>query len=55
MQESVSGRESILLILPDRAEAEAIAAEVRRRGHPVVVRPIRSALREPPNMAILEA
>jgi hypothetical protein len=31
--------ESILLVLAERQEAEAIAAEVRKKGHRVVVRP----------------
>jgi hypothetical protein len=30
---------AILLLFDDRREAEEIAFEVRRRGHPVVVRP----------------
>jgi hypothetical protein len=30
---------AILLLFDDRKEAEVIAAEVRRRGHPVTVRP----------------
>jgi hypothetical protein len=31
--------ENILLVLAERQEAETIAAEVRRKGHRVVVRP----------------
>jgi hypothetical protein len=31
--------ENILLVLAERQEAESIAAEVRQKGHRVVVRP----------------
>jgi hypothetical protein len=29
----------VLLLADDRREADSIATEVRRRGHPVIVRP----------------
>jgi hypothetical protein len=37
--EGRSAPENILLVLPERQEAETIAAEVRKKGHRVVVRP----------------
>jgi hypothetical protein len=33
--------EGILLVLPERPEAESIASEIRKKGHAVVVRPYR--------------
>ncbi len=38
--------ESVLLVLAERQEAETIAAEVRKKGHRVVVRPYRPELRD---------
>lgn len=40
-QEGRLGRESVLLLIEDRAEAEDIAMELRRRGQCVVVWPYR--------------
>jgi hypothetical protein len=36
-----------LLVLAERPEAEAIAAEVRKKGHRVVVRPYRADSPDP--------
>jgi hypothetical protein len=48
--------DGILLMIDDRTEAEEIAAELRRNGHPVAVRelpadqPLSALLRDRPSM-----
>ena len=37
--EGRSAPEGVLVVLAERQEAECIAVEVRKKGHPVVVRP----------------
>ena len=39
MLEGPSVPEGVLVVLAEREEAESIAVEVRRKGHPVTVRP----------------
>jgi hypothetical protein len=37
--EGRSAPESVLVVLAERQEAESIAVEMRKKGHPVTVRP----------------
>lgn len=39
-----SGPEGILMILPDRTQAESIAVEIRARGHDVVVKHLSTSM-----------